>query len=263
MNFSVGEVAKRTGVSVRSLHHYDAIGLLTPSGRTHAGYRQYDYDDLIRLQQILVYRELGLSLDDIAASLDDGGDPLHHLREQRLRLTDSIERLRRQLAAVDKTLEARTMGIQLDPEEMFEVFGANDPTQHVEEAEQRWGDTDAYRESHRRTSRYTRGDWLRIQAETAAIEGRFVAAQAAGLPATDEQARAAAEAHRQNISRYYYDCGYAIHRGLADMYVADERFAAHYDEQAPGLAAYVHDAIHANADHSERADHSVHADGTG
>ena len=254
MNFSVGEVAKRTGVSVRSLHHYDAIGLLTPSGRTHAGYRQYDYDDLIRLQQILVYRELGLSLDDIAASLDDGGDPLHHLREQRLRLTDSIERLRRQLAAVDKTLEARTMGIQLDPEEMFEVFGDNDPTRHAEEAEQRWGETDAYRESRRRTSRYTKQDWLRIKAESTAIERQFVAARDAGLPATSEQARAAAEAHRLNICKYYYDCGYAMHRGLADMYVADERFAAHYDEQSPGLAAYVHDAIHANADHDEHAD---------
>ena len=256
MSLSVGEVAKRTGVSVRSLHHYDAIGLLTPSGRTPAGYRQYDYDDLVRLQQILVYRALGLGLDDIADLLaDDGtGDPVHHLREQRQRLTDAIDRLERQLAAVDKTLEARTMGIQLDPEEMFEVFGDHDPAQYADEAEQRWGQTDAYRESHRRTSRYTKDDWVRIAAETAEIEDRFAVALAAGVLATDEPAMVVAEAHRQNITTWYYDCGYDVHRGLADLYIADERFAAHYDDRAAGLAAYVHDAIHANADRVEATD---------
>ncbi len=251
MSYSVGEVAKRTGVSVRSLHHYDAIGLLTPGGRSAGGYRQYAYEDLERLQQILGYRALGLGLDDIARLLDDDGDPLVHLREQRRRLSETIDRLGHQLAAVDKTLEARIMGIRLDPEEMFEVFGDDDPSRHVPEAEERWGDTEAYRESHRRTSKYTKDDWARIKAESAAIEGRFVAALAAGLPPDGEVAVAAAEAHRLSITTWFYDCGYAMHRGLADMYVGDERFAEHYDAQAPCLAEYVRDAIHSNADRAE------------
>jgi len=131
---------------------------------------------------------------------------------------------------------------------MFEVFGDFDPTEHAEEAEQRWGGTDAYTESRRRTSSYRKEDWLQIKAEAGAVEQRLAAALASGLPADRAEAMAAAEAHRAHISRWFYDCGYDIHRGLAQMYVADERFAAHYDRQAAGLAQYVHDAIIANAD---------------
>ena len=117
---------------------------------------------------------------------------------------------------------------------------------------QRWGDTDAYRESHRRASTYTKADWQRQKAEADAVEARLLAAYRSGAAATSDEAMAAAEEHRQVISRWFYDCGYDIHRGLAEMYVTDPRFTAHYDnrpdEQAEGLADYVHDAIIANAD---------------
>jgi DNA-binding transcriptional MerR regulator len=127
--WSIGELSKLAGVSVRTLHHYDDIELLPPAGRTASGYRAYDDEDLLRLQRILAYRELGFSLEDVARILDDPAvDAQEHLLRQRELLTDRIEKLQRIVDAVDKTLEARKMGLKLDPQEMFEVFGEDDPT---------------------------------------------------------------------------------------------------------------------------------------
>jgi DNA-binding transcriptional MerR regulator len=249
MSYTVGEVARFAGVTVRTLHHYDEIGLLSPSGRTAAGYRLYGDTDLERLQQILAYRELGFGLEDIAAILDDPrNDPIDHLRRQHELLTDQMGRLADMVAAVHKTMEARKMGIALNPDEMFEVFGDHDPTQYADEVEQRWGDTDAYKQSQRKTATYTKDDWLRIKAEGAAAEQRLAEAMAAGLPPDSPQAMDAAEAHRLQIDRWFYDLSPDMHRNLAEMYVMDPRFTKHYDDVAPGLAQYVRDAIHANAD---------------
>ena len=139
------------------------------------------------------------------------------------------------------------MGINLDPEEILEVFGEHDPTEYAKEAEERWGDTDAYRESHRRTSTYTKDDWTRLGAESAAIEQELAACLREGLPSDGERARAAAERHRLHIDTWFYPCSHDMQVGLADMYVADPRFRARYDDIEGGLAEYVHDAIVANA----------------
>jgi DNA-binding transcriptional MerR regulator len=249
MSWSVGEVAKSAGVTVRTLHHYDEIGLLSPSGRSSAGYRRYEYADLERLQRILAYRRLGFGLDKILSILDDVSvDPVDHLKRQHAALTERIDELRAMVAAVEKTMEARKMGISVNPDEIFEIFGAEDPTQYADEAEQRWGDTDAYRQSQRRTAQYTKDDWQRIKAEADANVDRFAAALRSGAPANSQEAMDAAEEHRQHITHWFYDCGYEIHRGLGDMYVTDERFTDNYDEKTPGLAQYVRDAIYANAD---------------
>ena len=120
--------------------------------------------------------------------------------------------------------------------------------EHAREAEERWGDTDAYRESARRTSRYTKADWQRITTEARDIEARLAAALLAGIAADSVTAMDLSEEHRQHIAGAYYDCPPRMHRSLADMYVEDPRFTAHYEAVAPGLAAYVRDAVHANAD---------------
>ncbi|MEV6967710.1 MerR family transcriptional regulator [Hamadaea sp. NPDC051192] len=248
MSLTVGQVAELAGVTVRTLHHYDEIGLLTPGGRTSAGYRRYDDADLDRLQQILLYRELGFSLEEIAVILDDpDADAREHLRRQHRLLTGRIARLREMVAAVEYVLEAQKVGIDLTPEEKFEVFGDFDPDQYAAEAEQRWGGTDAYAESARRTQRYTKEDWLRIQQETADLLERWIAAYDAGVPADSEAGMALAEEHRQQLSKFFYDCTFEIHTGLAEMYLADERFTRNYDQHRPGLAQYVHDTIVANA----------------
>ena len=254
VSYEVGAVARLAGVTVRTLHHYDRIGLLRPSARTAAGYRRYDEDDLERLARILFYRELGFELDRIKKLVDGGsgaGGSLADLRAQHRLLTDRMARLERMVGALEKAMEACGMGISLTPEERLEVFGDFDPEVHAAEAEHRWGDTDAYRESTRRAATYTRADWARHQAESKAINDRWTSALAAGLPAAGDEAMAAAEAHRLMIDRWFYPCSQAMHVGLAEMYVNDPRFTATYEKLAPGLAQYVHDAITANAKRSE------------
>ncbi|MDH6465823.1 DNA-binding transcriptional MerR regulator [Micromonospora sp. A200] len=248
MAYTVGQVAKAARVTVRTLHHYDEIGLLSPSGRTAAGYRRYDDADLERLQHIRFYRELGFPLEEIAAILDDpSADPAAHLRRQHELLSGRIGKLQEMVTAIELAMEARRMNINLTPEERFEVFGDFDPDAHAEEAEQRWGGTDAYRESNRRVAGYSKEDWLRNKAENEDWGRRFVELMASGAAADSPAAMALAEEHRQLIGRWFYDCSYEIHTGLADMYLADPRFTAHYEAIAPGMAAYLNEAIHANA----------------
>lgn len=244
----VGEISRLTGVTVRTLHHYDQVGLLVPAGRSTSGYRLYDKADLDRLSRVLGYRELGFGLDEIAGLLAEDVDLPAQLRRQRQLVGDRIERLRRIAAALDRELEAHRMGIQLTPEEQFEVFGPDYRLADLAEAEQRWGDTDAYRQSRRRVAGYGKDDWRRIMAESQANEQEFARLLRAGESAGSPAAMAAAEAHRQHIIRWFNDVPVPMHRGLAELYLADPRFAAHYDRISPGLAEYVSAAIRANAD---------------
>ncbi|MFJ5899928.1 MerR family transcriptional regulator [Streptomyces sp. NPDC093064] len=249
MSYSVGQVAGFAGVTVRTLHHYDDIGLLVPGERSHAGHRRYGDADLDRLQQILFYRELGFPLEEVAALLDDPeANPGAHLRRRHELLTARIEKLKKMAAAVEKAMEARRMGIDLTPEERFEVFGDHDPEQYTDEVRQRWGDTEAYRQSQRRTASYTKEDWKRLTEEQDAIHRRMAALLDAGTPAGSEAAMDVAEEHRRFISGSYYDCGHEMHTCLAQMYVADPRFTATYEKIRPGLAAYLREAILANAE---------------
>ena len=249
---TVGQVAERFGVTVRTLHHYDEIGLLRPH-RTASGYRLYTDDDLERLRHVVVYRRLGFPLEEIGPLLDDPhADVEAHLRRQRAAVVTRLDEMRDLVAAIDRALEARMNGNSLTPDEQKELFGEGFSDEYAREAEQRWGDTDAWRQSRERAGHYGKDDWRRIAAESEEATARFVALIRAGTPPDSAEAMNAAEAHREHIDRWFYDLGYAMHRRLADMYLADPRFTATYDDRAPGLAQYVHDAIHANADRHER-----------
>ncbi|MDJ0386101.1 MerR family transcriptional regulator [Streptomyces sp. G-G2] len=248
MGYSVGQVAGFARVTVRTLHHYDEIGLLSPSGRSHAGHRRYDDGDLDRLQRILFYRELGFPLDEVAVLLDDPTtDPREHLRKQHALLSERIGRLQQMAAAVERAMEARTMSVNLTPEEKFEVFGDHDPDQYAAEAEQRWGATEAYAESQRRAAACTKEDWKRILAEAEDINQRLAVLMDSGASAESERAMDLAEEHRGWIDGNCYTCSYEMHTCLGEMYVADERFTAYYDTVRPGLAVFLRDAIMANA----------------
>jgi MerR family transcriptional regulator, thiopeptide resistance regulator len=249
MGYSIGQVAALAGVSVRTLHHYDDVGLLTPTGRTPAGYRRYDDADLARLRDVLSYRELGFSLEQVRSILDDPrADPASHLRNQYRLVRERIARLEQVLGHLEKLMEAQHMGINLTPEEQLEVFGENWPgDEYAAEAEQRWGDTDAWRQSQQRTSAMSKDDWLAVKAETEALEAELAAAMTDGVAPTDQRAMDLAERHRLAIERFY-DVSYEMHRGLAEMYVADPRFTRHYDDRAPGLAQWLRDAIVANSE---------------
>jgi DNA-binding transcriptional MerR regulator len=243
---TVGEVAALSGVTVRTLHHYDDLGLLCPSERSDAGYRLYSYDHLARLQEILIWRGLGFSLSEIKALLDDPGyDRLGALRRQRELIEREIGRLGTLASAVDAAIHAQRNGNHLEETTMFDGF---DHAAYEDEARERWGDTEAYRESSRRTQQYGDAEWTEIRRESDAIVRELVTLMRAGEPATGETARALAERHRQHISRWFYPCSSAMHRALGEMFIADERFARNYEREAKGLAHYFHDAIIANAD---------------
>jgi MerR family transcriptional regulator, thiopeptide resistance regulator len=250
--WTVGQVADELGVTVRTLHHYDEIGLLRPSERSRAGYRLYTTADLERLQNIVVYRRLGFALEEIGRLLDAGGADLQeHLRRQRAAVVNQIDELNGLVCAIDRALEKEMSGLQLTREEQRELFGDGYSEDYAVEAEDRWGDTDAWKESARRTSRYTKADWIAIKAEMEAVSAAFVAAKRSGMPSDSAVAMDAAEQHRRHIDERFYSIGPQFHRNLADMYVSDPRFTKTYDDLEPGLATYVRDAVHANADRLE------------
>ncbi len=245
---TVGNVAAISGVTVRTLHHYEEFGLLVPAGRSDAGYRQYSEADCDRLSRILYYRELGFPLDTIATLLDDvERDRYEHLERQHALLRERLERIQAMVASIEREMEAHMTGYNLTAEERLEVFGDFDPTQYEDEARERWGETDAFKQSQDRAKRYSKADWTGIQSEMDRLNGLLVNAMNAGTPATSQAVMALAEEHRQHISRWFYDCSHEMHRGLGAMYVDDLRFTANIDKTAPGLAAYLREAIIANA----------------
>ena len=253
VELTVGQVAESFGVTVRTLHHYDAEGLVVPSARTHAGYRLYTDADLARLATVVTYRRLGLPLTEVRALLDGEGSAEEHLRRQRDAVVTRLGELEQLVTAIDRALEAEMEHRPATTAELKELFGDGFSEEHQAEAQERWGETDAWKQSARRTKGYTPADWAAIKGEADAVNAAFVAALRAGLPATSVEALDAAEAHRAHIERWFYDLDHAFHRGLADMYLADPRFTKTYEDQESGLAQYVQDAIHANADRHGQA----------
>jgi DNA-binding transcriptional MerR regulator len=246
VTLTVGQVAERFGVTVRTLHHYDEIGLLSPSERSPAGYRLYTEEDLTRLQHVVVYRRLGFALEDVAMLLDHPEGAVEHLRRQRAAVLQRLGEMRDLVTAIDRALEREMNHQPATPDDLKELFGEGFHDARAE-AEERWGETDAWRQSQERTKGYTKADWEAVKAESDRTHRAFTDAMDAGEPPTSATAMDAAELHRASMQRFY-DCSYEMHRGLADMYVSDPRFTATYDEIRPGMAHYVREAIHANAD---------------
>ncbi|OBB25652.1 transcriptional regulator [Mycolicibacterium peregrinum] len=240
---SVGAVAALTEISVRTLHHYDHIGLVVPSVRTAAGYRGYTDADIERLHLVLVYRSAGLALDEIRSLLDDpDADVLAHLQRQHSVLSDQAEQLQQTIKAVEELMSAHNSGIQLTAEEQVEIFGSAVFDEHAEEAEARWADTEEWKQSRRRTAQMTKQDWIEFKAANDALLDALADGKRAGVEPGSAQADELAARHRVNISRFY-DCSDDMHVCLAQMYLADERFTRYYDDAEPGLAQFVHDVI--------------------
>jgi DNA-binding transcriptional MerR regulator len=246
---TVGAVAALTGVSVRTLHHYDHIGLVTPSVRTPAGYRGYTDADIERLHLVLVYRSVGMPLDEIRSLLDDSSaDVVEHLRRQHQLLLEQADRLQHTIKAVEELMNAHRSGIQLTAEEQVEIFGTTAfSEEYAAEAEQRWGETDAWKQSQQRVSRLSKDDWVAIKAEGDALLDALARAKCEGIEPGSDAANELAARHRASIDRFY-DCGDEMHRNLVQMYLADERFTRYYDDVEPGLTQYVHDIVVASID---------------
>lgn len=251
--YRVSELAALSGVTVRTLHHYDAIGLLVPRARSAAGYRLYDDDDLLRLQQILIGRELGLSLEAIRRSLEDPTfDRRKALLVQRSELAARAERATRMIRAIDAALtviEEEHMG-KVDLKDIFDGF---DPAAYDDEVKQRWGATDAYKVSAQRAKSYTEADWRRLREEQAAILADALAAMKEGVRPDEPRAMDVAERHRLSIDRWFYPCSATLHCGLADLWESDRRYAENIDAHGSGLTEYLAAAVRANAKRAARA----------
>jgi DNA-binding transcriptional MerR regulator len=242
---TVSEVAALAGVSVRALHHYDSIGLVSPSGRSDAGYRLYSYADLERLQEVLVWRALAFPLAEIAPLLDDTEhDRGAALRRQRELIDAELSHLQAVARAIDAALAAHSQATTMKEEAMFEGF---DNSIYEDETRERWGETEADREWTRRAATYGDREWRQIKAESDGVVDAFAALLAQGADPTGPEVRGVAERHREQISRWFYECSPAMHRALAEMYIADPRFTKTYEDRASGLAAFVHAAIVASS----------------
>ena len=254
---TVGRLARRLGLTVRTLHHYDEIGLLVPSRRSGAGYRLYTEDDSPACSTWWSTAGSGSPWRRSPSCWTTRPrTSREHLRRQRAAVTSRLEEMRDLVTAIDRALEQQMSGARLTRQEQRELFGEGFSDDYAQEAERRWGDSEVWAQSQARTAQYTKEDWLRVKAEGEAGNEAFAAALRGGVPADSEVAMDLAEEARAQIVRWFYDCSHEIHRGLAQLYLDDPRFRRGYEDRAPGLARYVHDAIVANC-----ARHGVGAPG--
>lgn len=247
MGWSIAQVARMSGVTARTLRHYDDVGLLKPAHVGTNGYRYYEEAELLRLQQILVLRELGLGLADIAEAVDSEPDTLAALKRQRIRLLGERNRMARLAETVERTiarLEGRTdmAGGVNRPENLFEGF---DHAQYEDEARERW--PVEFEQSQRYAATLTEQDTERMQREMTAAMIRMAEFMVAGTPVDDPAVQAEVHLHYQGVSRFWTPNREA-YKGLGRMFVEDERFKANYERVAEGLAQYQYDAMVAYAD---------------
>ncbi|KAA0918136.1 MerR family transcriptional regulator [Dietzia sp. ANT_WB102] len=244
---TVGAVAGLVGVSVRTLHHWDRIGLAPASGRTWSDYRVYDDDDVARIHRILVYRELGFPLAQIRGLLDDPDvDARAHLTRQRELLVGRISHLQEMVSAVDRLKEALAVNAPLTPEDRAEIFGTDWNEEWQDEAAERWGETPQWAQSQHRAGSMSKDEWARVKAEAETLNTDLAAAKRAGVDPSSTEAAALAERHRASIARFY-DCTHSMQVLLARMYRQDPRFARTYESLEPGLTEWLATAVEANA----------------
>lgn len=228
-----------SGISSRTLRHYDDIGLLKPARIGANGYRFYERDELLRLQEILVLRELGLGLDVIGKTLNGEQDRLDALRRHRDRLLAERDRYARLAESVTRSIEEMEGGEEMAAEQLFDGF---DQSQYEDEVRARWGHTEAYAESQRNLAAMSKDDLARIQAEEKALVAELAEVFRAGVPVDDPRTQALVERHHRWFCRFWTPT-WETYVCIGNMYVEDARFTAHYDEHAPGLAVYLRDAM--------------------
>ena len=244
-HIKIGELAKLCGLTVRTLHYYEDIGLLVP-GRSVKGHRLYGPDDVLRLQQILIQKSLGLPLEHIKAALDSPDfDYKAALQNQRKQLEQEIAQNNDQIRSIDAAIA------KIEQKEavmaISSLFDGFDPKSHDSEVKDRWGDTQAYQESSRGTASYTEQDWAEMKSELDQIWGDAAGYMNQGARPEGKDGALMAERHRAHIERWFYPCSPAMHAGLSDMWLSDERFRQNIDGFGKGLTEWISAAIKARA----------------
>ena len=241
MNMHIKEFAKLTGVSVRTLHYYDEIGLLKPFAVDEQnGYRFYDERCLERMQEILFYRELDFPLKDIQVILSAPDyDKQTALKEQKHLLTLKKERIERLITALDGAMKGEDLSMNVFDNSQFEA----QREQYAKEAKKKWGATAAYKESEEKTKGYSKEKWREVTDGMNALMAEFAECKANGFAPDSKEAQTLVKKWQDYITENYYTCTKKILAGLAEMYVADERFRANIDSYGEGTAKFICEAI--------------------
>ncbi len=240
MRMQTKEFADFTGVSVRTLHYYDEIGLLRPAYvDEQTGYRYYDEVCLERMQEILFYRELDFPLKNICELLSSPAyNKQEALEQQKRLLVLKKERLERLIDALDCAKRGEYVMTAFDNKEYEETR-----KQYEKEAKERWGETDAYKEHQEKTKGYTKEKWQEVGAGLDAIMEEFARCKADGATSDSKEALTLVEKLQNHITEQYYTCTDEILAGLGKMYVADERFRKNIDKHGEGTAEFISEAI--------------------
>ncbi|WNS74901.1 MerR family transcriptional regulator [Bacillus sp. DTU_2020_1000418_1_SI_GHA_SEK_038] len=246
MEYTVQGLAKLAGVSTRTLRYYDEIGILKPARMNSSGYRIYGKAEVDRLQQILFYRELDVSLYSIKKIMTspafDGASALKEHREKLLERRNQLDLL---IANVDKTIKQTEGRIQMADKEKFNGFKKkmidDNEKKYGKEIREKYGE-DTVDQSNAKLMNMTEEDYEKVTNLAKEVTDTLAEAFAIGDPAGD-LAQKAADLHKQWLCYYWKEYSKEAHAGLAQMYVDDERFTAYYDKEQPGTAEFLRDAI--------------------
>lgn len=247
MEYTVQRLATIAGISTRTLRYYDEIGILKPARINSSGYRIYGKNEVERLQQILFYRELGVSLECIKEIVTNPSfDGEKALREHREKLLEKRRQLDLLIANIDKTIAFTEGRIKMTDKERFEGF----KQKMIEENEKKFGDeirekygNETVDQSNKKIKNMTQEDYEEVTMLEKQIKETLAEAFAIGNPGSD-LAQKAAELHKKWLGHFWKEYSKEAHANLAQMYVEDERFTAYYDEKQPGTAAFLKEAIH-------------------
>ncbi|OEK00075.1 hypothetical protein BFP97_00450 [Roseivirga sp. 4D4] len=238
--YSVKQLSQLAGVSIRTLHHYDEIGLLNPAKRSEKGYRFYGKEELFKLQQIMFYKTLGYGLGEIKSILNDEGfDLITALQSHREVLKKRAVHLDKLMVTIDKTInELKNKEGMITDKEMYEGFDPKEVEAIKTETADRW--PDEAKETEHRIKSMSKAAWKETKQE--AEEINLWLSNLMHKPVEDVEVQKVVKLHFEHLHRFY-EVSEEHYRGLAEMYVEDDRFKAHYDKVKPGLAEFLRKAI--------------------
>lgn len=249
MPYTVHQLAKIAGVTPRTLRYYDRVGLLSPAGHGKNGYRYYGEKEMVRLQQILFFRELEFPLDDIRRMMSRPDfDVIAALGDQKKLMQLKRARIDGLLNSLDRTIMSMKDDTKMGGEELYDAFKDDDVKQYQDEVKQRWGDGEAYKQSMKKVGKMTKAEMDKLKEDGKKFTQTL--ADAMDKDVASDEVQTLIAKHHEGIN-FFYECKTEMYRGLGQMYVDDPRFTAYYDKFRPGLAHFVRDAIAVYCDRKE------------
>jgi len=245
--YTVSQLAELAGITVRTLHHYDEVGLLRPVTRTESGYRLYGERELLLLQQIMFFRQLDVPLEEIRRILSEPGfDQARALRQHRELLQAETGRLARLIDTIDKTLHMLEGTMTLSDAELYEGFSQEQIERYKRESREQYG-VEVVEESERRAKNMSKAQWQAIKDEGEAVTQGL--AHLMDRPVDDPEVQALIARHYKWVATFWTPDAEA-YQGLGQLYTDNPEFRANYDKYRVGLADFLRDAMAYYSEHS-------------